>query len=190
MTKLCHERNRRLYLFAGTMFAIAAVDCSYVEIMDVKQCVVSNTEFLVLCGITFIMAFLMLGYLLSANDAYRVCKEEIVRQEGQMPFSKTYYFVQHYVYWWMCYRTPKGKPIRFHSKKEAYDMMNAKIKEWNSPYVPRGKRTHGQPLGKKTAPQATAQTKPPQARADLKSNRNKIGDVPSPQNHPFKNKVT
>ena len=181
MTKLCHERNRRLRLFAVTMLATAAVECFYVGIIDAKHFALSNTEFLVLCGLTFVVAFLMLGYLLSANDAYRVCKEEVVRQVGHVPFSTTYYSVQHYVYWWMYCRTSKGKPVRFHTKKGAYDMMNAKIKEWNSPYVPHNKRTRQHHLGKKTSPQATVQPSqnsknPAQALADLQSDRNKIGE--------------
>lgn len=150
-TKLSHERNRRINLFAVGMVAMATVICFYLGIMVIKNGAVSKTEILFLDGITFVVTSLLLGYYLSANDMYRVCKEEVVRQEGKMPFSKTYYMVQHRVYWWMYCRTPNGKPIRFHSKKEAYDMMNAKIDEWNSPYVPHGKRTRKKTLDKKTS---------------------------------------
>lgn len=135
-TKLGRERIRRGFLVAGGLLASTAAFCSYVGIMYAKHGGVSITEILVWLGMILFVGGSLLGFFYAANDAYRVSKEEIIRQDGQMPFSKTYYIVEHHVlFWWLCCRSPKGKQIRFRSKKEACDMMNAKIKEWNIPLV-------------------------------------------------------
>ena len=130
-TKLQHETNRRLRLFVCIVVLeslIVMTGCFIKE--NVIGMPLNNRDICWITGVDLITFLVFIGYLLSANDNYRVCKEETVRTEGQMPFSKTYYKVQHRVFWWKDCRNSKGKTIRFKHKKDADRLMAEKIKEW------------------------------------------------------------
>lgn len=133
MTKLEYEKRKRMKTLAvvavctaAILFALAAQE-SYAK----SSLWVRGGVTIPLCGAVMAAA---VRYW-AANDEYRIVKREFIRKNGQMPFSKTVFSIQHKVIWWVDCKNKRIHDISFRSRMEAEKYMQKTINDWNSTYI-------------------------------------------------------
>lgn len=133
MTKLEFEKKKRmktLALVAGCCMALVLAMAAQ-ESYNKSSLWIRGGVSILLCGAVLAAAF----RYWAANDEYRIVKREFIRKNGQMPFSKTVFSIQHKVIWWVDCKNKRIHDISFRSRMEAEKYMQKTINDWNSTYI-------------------------------------------------------
>lgn len=128
LTKLEQEKWKRMTVLglvaACSMAIMLIINIKYMETLSLG---LRMTTLILLCTAVIIAAV----RVWAVNDNYRIVRQEIIRKNGQMPYSRTYFFVQHKICgcWFKC-KDKYLANIKFKTRKEAEAFMQENVNRW------------------------------------------------------------